>query len=168
MALILETGDENAGQVISIPVPGRSSPLVVQAVSAVVPPATSGMQAVWGANGYIIGASRFLIPWTVNVAANPAATLFWITPDVDREVQHLRATIAIAHAADIDLELLVGATPGTLASQIAFILPAGILTVEVPALSIPVIGGEYMALSMSSGTAITNGTNMLQVLAALV
>jgi hypothetical protein len=34
MAQVLETGDENAGQTMTIPVPGRASPLVVRAVTA--------------------------------------------------------------------------------------------------------------------------------------
>jgi hypothetical protein len=167
VALILETGDENAGQVISIPVPGRSSPLVVRPVTATPPVTVATTQAAWGAGTGITAGALFLRPWNPSLGVVATAGNAWITTDRARSITHIRVSITTAHGADIDFTLSVGASVATLAAATAFVLPAGLLTADFSFAAglLPVPAGGFMALSALSAVNVTG--NACEVLVEL-
>lgn len=146
MALILETGDENAGQIISIPVPGRSSPLVVRPSSATPPLAVASQTQQFGGAVNNI-AERFLAVWETQSNATAAVGgAQWGFTGAARTLAQLSVAVVTALAADEDFTFYAGATIGALGAQFSVILPAGLTKATF---SIPVVipADSYLALS---------------------
>jgi hypothetical protein len=110
-----------------------------------------------------------LRPWGPGLGASSPANVnggLWITSDLARTATHFRVTVAAALPNDLNLEFLVGATIGTLTSQVAFVLVAGLLTLDFNN-AVPIPAGGYMTLQFDTAANIASFTNAIEVLVRL-
>lgn len=145
---ILQTGDENADQVISIPVPGRSSPLVVIPTAATPPSAATFERTFVCTN---IATTQFLRTDNIQSAGTATRSVAWHFLPVAGFALTLAVQLSVAHTADFDLTLFLGATLAGAGGVVNVVVPAGVLNAQFVFFApIAVAVGDYLLIEFQS------------------